>query len=86
MAHALGHLIIHNKAFHVDVRLPNTTAEEAEANTFASGLLVPHGHLEKDLKGRTLDFEDGEVVRELAEKYRVSVQVMATRISGISNP
>lgn len=80
IAHALAHLILHDHNFHIDFGFSESSKEECEANNLAVELLVPGGVLENDLRGKMLDFEDDERVRELAERYKVSLQVMNARL------
>ena len=58
-------------------------AVEMEANCFACELLLPVGLLERDLKGHVLDYEDDVLLRGLAERYQVSLQVMIFRLVGL---
>jgi Zn-dependent peptidase ImmA (M78 family) len=55
--------------------------DEQRANEIALELLMPRNFLERDLKGKALDFEDDSEIRSLAEKYRVSSQLMTLRLS-----
>jgi Zn-dependent peptidase ImmA (M78 family) len=54
---------------------------ETESNVFAMELLMPSEWLLKDLENNGgIDIEDDIAVKKLADKYRVSVQVMTLRI------
>lgn len=95
IAHELGHLLLHrSESFHLDDTPPeqirprfrnerSSTGEdedEVEANQFAAELLMPAAFLERDIK----EFfgQDAEVAtRKLAERYNVSEQAMAIRLS-----
>ena len=55
---------------------------EDEANAFAMELLMPTAFLRADLKALgSFDLEDPKPIRKLAEKYKVSEQVMLIRIA-----
>lgn len=57
---------------------------EREANEFAMNLLVPTSFLKADLaKMGGIDIEDDKAVYKLAQKYKVSVQVMTLRIGQV---
>jgi Zn-dependent peptidase ImmA (M78 family) len=74
---------------HVDRRFPvrrrdvrssqAVDLEEMEANSFAAELLMPAAMLERDLEGKDPDYEDDELTRWLANRYKVSLQAMAIR-------
>ncbi len=93
IAHELGHLRMHDERhpIHVDrgfpVRRRDVTSsqavdvEEMEANGFAGELLMPAAMLERDLEGKDLDYEDDELTRWLANRYKVSLQAMAVRLA-----
>lgn len=90
IAHECGHLMLHEGEVHVDRRLQvhrrdETSSmaidpDEIEANRFAAELLIPHDLIMADLKGREIDIEDDNQIRELAEKYGVSAQSMTLRL------
>lgn len=92
IAHELGHLLLHEgKQVHLDerlrVNLRNATSslavdpDEMEANQFAVELLMPEAFLEKDMLMMVdLDPESGNVISDLAEKYKVSEQAMTIRL------
>lgn len=55
---------------------------DLEANRFAMELLIPYDLIIEDL-AEGFDLEDEKRVKELAKKYKVSVQCMAFRIGGL---
>lgn len=92
VAHELGHLELHEPTgIHVDHRFlvrrrderssQAVDREEIEANGFAAELLMPAWMLEEDLAGFELDYEDEELTRWLADRYKVSLQAMAIRLT-----
>ena len=93
IAHELGHMRLHDEShpIHIDrgfpVRRRDTVsslaldAEEMEANGFAAELLMPASMLEADLEGKNPDYEDDELTRWLANRYKVSLQAMAIRLA-----
>lgn len=97
IAHEIGHLLLHEgERVHVDrtdriytLKLRNdqsalgTNVEEQEANLFAAELLMPVTFIENDLReaGGTLDVEDEDVMRELARRYKVSLQSLTFRLA-----
>jgi len=94
IAHELGHLELHeNSEVHVDrsfrVYSRNQRSSEAtdvreiEANAFAAEVLIPASLVEKDLARLTVDYEDDEVIRRLAERYKVSPQAMTIRLTNL---
>lgn len=82
IAHSLGHLLLQKKAeeFRLDIDFNLTSdPEEDIANRFALKLLVPEPWLQRDLESETPDFESAEkVISNLAKRYKVSRQVMAS--------
>lgn len=91
IAHELGHLELHQQErFHLDrnfrtLHRDQHSAEasdtnEMEANDFAATLLMPAAWLERELVGRTIDYEQDEELRSLADRYRVSLQAMIFRL------
>ena len=68
------------RPYHTRGEVGMVDAVEVEANSFASELLMPVGLLERDLKGHVLDYEDDALLRGLAERYSVSLQVMIFRL------
>lgn len=91
LAHEIGHFLLHegkkiiiDRGFRVNLRLTATSAvddpEEIEANLFAAELLMPESLVRKDLSNKELDIEDGSVIRELADHYKVSSQALIYRL------
>lgn len=92
IAHELGHFLLHDAdGVHVDqtfqVKLRSkkssegTDREEKEANYFAAELLMPRRFLEADLAEiDSVDLIDGDVLKELADRYQVSPQSMTFRL------
>ena len=60
-----------------------TDAEEIEANRFAAELLMPYDMIMADLMESDLDIEDEVALRDLAERYGVSLQAMTLRIRSV---
>jgi len=94
IAHELGHLELHETSgIHVDHKFlvrrrdehssQATDNEEIEANGFAAELLMPASMLENDLSGFEVDYEDEELTRWLANRYKVSLQAMGIRLSNL---
>ncbi len=92
LAHELGHLIIPwqlgNALCHIDgdgrLRVANDVVEEAEANKFASELLVPAPWLERGYLDRTGALAPHIV--QTARTARVSVSVVMFAIRRIARP
>lgn len=64
-------------------RTPEMVAMDDEANQFAMELLMPERFLRDDLAKIDFDIEsgqEGEGVKRLAKKYKVSELLMAQRI------
>lgn len=95
IAHELGHYLLHEaESVHLDERKSGYTLQkrdensatgeninEREANLFAAELLMPARYLEKDLKGKHVDLlADSDFLKELAQKYGVSVQALTIRL------
>ena len=79
LAHELGHYLLHRSAHPGGSNAPTATwligikcrnRIEAEANTFASYLLMPLDDFRAQIKGRAIDID---VMTELAERYAVSL-------------
>ena len=97
VAHELGHLMLHGQHVRVHVdrhfrvlqRRDGRSSQavdpiEIEANAFAAELLMPAGMLKDDLvKLDALDYEDEELVRQLADDYGVSLQAMIFRLTNL---
>jgi Zn-dependent peptidase ImmA (M78 family) len=95
IAHELGHMTMHDERhrIHIDRGFPvrrrdvrsseGEDVEEMEANGFAAELLMPAVMLERDLEGKDPDYEDDELTRWLANRYKVSLQAMAVRLANL---
>lgn len=94
IAHELGHLELHETGeIHIDHRFLARRRDgvsslaidqdEIEANNFAAELLMPKFMLENDLAKLQVDYEDEELPRWLADRYKVSLQAMAIRLSNL---
>lgn len=60
-----------------DIRL-----QEEEANVFAICLLVPRAALKQEIKNHPIRLSDGDdALREIADKFQVSVTVIVSAIS-----
>lgn len=79
LAHELGHYLLHREAHPGGLQCTNRNMAdwdsarnriEAEANTFASYLLMPLDDFRAQIKGRAIDID---VMTELAERYAVSL-------------
>lgn len=91
IAHECGHLLLHKGDVHIDtsfrVNLRNKDSskannpEEIEANRFAAELLMPYEMIMSDLEKYEIDMEDENQLKELADKYEVSVQALTHRIT-----
>ena len=94
IAHELGHYFLHelgdgvvhiDKAFQVRLRddssSQGTDIEEIEANTFAAELLMPMDFVKHDFNDiGFFDIEDEEVIRKMADCYKVSTQALHLRL------
>lgn len=93
VAHELGHLLLHDQEqLHLDrafstLRLRDPLSSEGvdeaekEANLFAAELLMPPEFLRADLAGQdALDLYDEDLIPQLAERYKVSVQALTFRL------
>jgi Zn-dependent peptidase ImmA (M78 family)/transcriptional regulator with XRE-family HTH domain len=81
IAHLLAWRLQNPKdGFHLDLGFSGSNEREAEANRVALDFLLPDFLIQRDLKGKVLDFEDDGEIRGLAEKYKVSTQVMNFRL------
>ena len=95
IAHECGHLQLHEgQRAYVDrsplrinrrdeVSSQATDAEEIEANRFAAELLMPYEMIMEDLLESDLDIEDEAELRDLAERYGVSLQAMTLRLRSV---
>jgi Zn-dependent peptidase ImmA (M78 family) len=92
IAHELGHFFLHtqeklhvDRGFQINLRDGNSSKgeieDEKEANLFAAELLMPFQFIQEELAAiEVLDLED-DSISKLAEKYEVSTQAMAFRLS-----
>lgn len=94
IAHECGHLLLHKgKDVHIDrafrvnrrdeVSSQAIDPQEIEANRFAAELLMPYNMIMNDLVEYEIDIEDEEDLKELADKYQVSVQALTHRITNL---
>ncbi len=94
VAHEIGHFLLHkgnqilvDRKFLVNMRDAEASAaanpEEVEANFFAAELLMPERFLSIDIKGKHLDIEDDQSLRDLAERYQVSTQALTYRLANL---
>lgn len=78
IAHELCHLVYSDgQRLTIDEGLFRPTPEEQRANAFAAALLVPAQPLRAATDGREVD---DTVVRELLDRFRVSVDALASRM------
>jgi Zn-dependent peptidase ImmA (M78 family) len=95
VAHELGHFFLHRESS--DLFVDGSTVfyrdekssegvwlREVEANAFAASLLMPREALRKQLSAQRLDFLDDVAIRELADRYVVSMQAMTIRLSRLN--
>lgn len=94
IAHECGHLRLHtgrrtyvDRSFRInrrdEVSSQATDAEEIEANRFAAELLMPYEMIKEDLMAYQPDIEDEDELRELADRYGVSLQALTLRIRNV---
>lgn len=95
IAHECGHLRLHEgKRAYVDrsplrinrrdeVSSQATDPDEIEANRFAAELLMPYNMVFEDLMESALDIEDERALRQLSERYRVSLQALTLRLRSV---
>ena len=94
IAHECGHLLLHiGKEVHIDrsfrinrrdgVSSQAIDPEEIEANRFAAELLMPYDMIMKDLLQYEVDIEDEVELKQLSDKYQVSVQALTHRIANL---
>lgn len=96
IAHEIGHFLLHEgKKLHVDrtgnmmrVQCRNEDSskgidvEEKEANLFAAEVLMPRSFIKSDLaKIETLDLQDEQVLKKMADSYKVSIQALTFRLA-----
>lgn len=94
IAHECGHLLFHpgqevhiDHAFRINKRdtlsSKASDPDEIEANRFAAELLMPHDMIMNDLFELDIDVEDEAKLKELADKYEVSLQALTHRITNL---
>lgn len=98
IAHEVGHFILHRleneifvdkKEFKVLFRDDKSSTgeikQEREANAFAAALLMPRERVIKELDKMKFDLGDDkeDVIKELANTFKVSTQAMMYRISNL---
>jgi Zn-dependent peptidase ImmA (M78 family) len=94
IAHECGHFLLHQgEEIHIDrtfrinkrneVSSMAVDADEIEANRFAAELLMPFDMIMADLHGREIDVENERDLKELAQRYQVSVQSLTHRITNL---
>jgi len=93
IAHECGHLLLHKGDIHIDrsfrinrrdsVSSLAVDPDEIEANRFAAELLMPFDMIMTDLRERNIDAEDEDELKQLAQKYQVSVQALTHRITNL---
>ena len=93
IAHECGHLLLHKGEVHIDksfrvnrrdeVSTQAIDPEEIEANRFAAELLMPYEMIKKDLVDFEIDMESEDELKELADRYEVSLQAMTHRVTNM---
>lgn len=90
IAHEIGHYLLHmTRPIFVDEctfnRDQNSSTgnekEEIEANTFAAELLMPEHFIADDIE--EIDDWEENTIRDLAEKYDVSVEALSYRLTNL---
>jgi Zn-dependent peptidase ImmA (M78 family) len=92
IAHEIGHFVLHKQLTYVDAEYAvnfrdlesgsGTKTEEVEANRFAAALLMPESSVKNEFDARRFDLAgDDDELRLLAQKFGVSAQAMAIRLS-----
>jgi Zn-dependent peptidase ImmA (M78 family) len=95
LAHELAHALLHpgkevryDRDFRVNLRSEasglGVDVEEIEANFFAACLLMPRRFLEADPEAALVDVEDVDAVKQLANRYGVSVHAMSIRLGNLA--
>lgn len=88
-AHECGHYLLHPSRNFVDrsfiyYRSDSSShtvdRQEIEANAFAAELLMPEDVLTGQLRGKAIDIEDDERIRELASVFGVSTTALTYRL------
>lgn len=95
-AHELGHFLLHRGGnLFIDKKSmsmyrpantgPSSDWQEWEANEFAACILMPEHLVRDEMKKIQIDYADDELgntwIKELADKFEVSVSAMSIRIS-----
>jgi Zn-dependent peptidase ImmA (M78 family) len=98
IAHELGHFLLHEaETVHLDSKSSGYTLQlrspasatgeninEREANLFAAEILMPAKFIAKELRKKDLDLlEDESVLKDLAQKFKVSVQALTIRLHNL---
>jgi Zn-dependent peptidase ImmA (M78 family) len=94
IAHECGHLLLHEgEEIHIDrtfrinkrneVSSMAVDADEIEANRFAAELLMPLDMIMADLHEHEIDVENEQELKQLAQRYQVSVQSLTHRITNL---
>lgn len=94
IAHECGHYLLHKgEDVHIDrtfrinrrdeVSSLAVDPDEIEANRFAAELLMPFDMIMADLRERAIDAENEQDLKQLAQRYQVSVQAMTHRITNL---
>jgi Zn-dependent peptidase ImmA (M78 family) len=94
IAHECAHLRLHegirvhiDRTFRVnrrdEVSSKAIDPDEIEANRFAAELLMPYDMIMNDLVEHEIDMENEEELKELANRYEVSVQALTHRVTNL---
>ena len=94
IAHECGHFLLHKgEEIHIDrtfrINKRNEVSslavdpDEIEANRFAAELLMPFDMIMADLRERDIDAENEQDIKQLAQRYQVSLQAMTHRITNL---
>lgn len=99
LAHEIGHFILHRfdkdlfvdeKNFKVFKRDHKSSTgqlkQEREANAFAAALLMPKKLLIEKIDSKNFDLgdENGNIISDLSDEFKVSTQAMTFRISNLN--
>ena len=101
IAHELGHYLMHkigneffvDKDFLVKWRNASTSkyndiekTQEIEANAFAAAILMPKNLIIAEIEKSTMkNLGEGELITELANRFKVSTIAMSYRLTNINN-
>ncbi len=97
IAHECGHLVLHRdlitREVHIDKTFPvlrrddksatGTERIEIQANQFAAELTMPRALLLQVVKNQAIDIDDSELVRRLAQQFKMSTEAMSVRMSNL---